>query len=144
MENRNGNSWDPIWEDIFRNNEWGKYPTESLIQFIARNFYNKKRDEVKLLEVGCGTGPNVWYISREGFDATGIDGSKTAIQKGSSRLKDEKLNAKLIEGDIITLPFQNDYFDGVIDVECLYCNNTTTTKTILQEIRRVLKPGGLF
>lgn len=144
MERENGYSWNPIWEDVYRNNEWGKYPGESLIQFIARNFYNKKRDEIKLLEVGCGTGPNVWYMSREGFDVTGIDGSKTAIEKGISRLKNENLNASLIEGDIINLPFQNDSFDGAIDVECLYCNNTSTTERIMQEIKRILKPGGFF
>lgn len=144
MINENESSWDPVWEDVFRNSEWGKYPGESLIQFIARNFYKRNRPEVKLLEVGCGTGANVWYMSREGFDVTGIDGSETAIKKGITRFHDESLNAKLIVGDIINLPFEDQVFDGVIDVECLYCNNTINTERILLEIRRVLKTGGLF
>ncbi len=30
-----------FWENIFSNKEWGKYPSENLIRFIARNFYNE-------------------------------------------------------------------------------------------------------
>ncbi|EAI6148112.1 SAM-dependent methyltransferase, partial [Campylobacter jejuni] len=29
-----------IWEQIFSKKEWGKYPSENVIRFIARNFYN--------------------------------------------------------------------------------------------------------
>lgn len=144
MKNENELSWDPVWEDVYKTREWGKYPGESLIQFIANNFYNKNRSKVKLLEVGCGTGANVWYMSREGFDVTGIDGSQTAIQKAIARFEAENLKAQLLVGDIINLPFEDHFFDGVIDVECLYCNNTINTERILQEIKRVLKPNGLF
>lgn len=40
-----------IWDTIFSSQEWGKYPSESLIQFIDRNFYNRKRDEVHIQEM---------------------------------------------------------------------------------------------
>ena len=75
---------------------------------------------------------------------TGIDGSLTAINKGKERLEIENLNANLVVGDIIDLPFDDQVFDGVIDVECLYSNNSVNTERILKGIKRVLKPGGLF
>ncbi|WP_072230216.1 hypothetical protein [Campylobacter coli] len=28
-----------FWENIFSNKEWGKYPSENLIRFIARNLF---------------------------------------------------------------------------------------------------------
>ncbi|EAI4546039.1 SAM-dependent methyltransferase, partial [Campylobacter jejuni] len=31
-----------LWENIFSQKEWGKYPSENLIRFIAKNFYNVK------------------------------------------------------------------------------------------------------
>jgi hypothetical protein len=31
--------WDKGWDKIFSTAEWGKYPGEELIRFIARNFY---------------------------------------------------------------------------------------------------------
>ncbi len=137
-------SWDPIWEDIFTNNDWGKYPSESLIQFIARNFYKLNRSEIRILEIGCGPGANIWYLSKEGFNAYGIDGSNTAIDKASKRLISENLTANLMVGDIINLPFEDDFFDAVLDVECLSCNNRGNADLILNEVKRVLKKEGKF
>lgn len=137
-------SWDPIWDEIFSSQDWGKYPSESLIQFIARNFYKAKRDEIRILEVGCGTGANLWYISREGFQAYGVDGSAVAISCAKERIIREGLNANLQIVDIIHLPFENDFFDAIVDNECVYSNNFENTRLIFQEISRVLKPGGKF
>jgi SAM-dependent methyltransferase len=138
------NSWDPIWEKVFQNQEWGKYPGENLIQFIARNFYKKNRGEINLLEIGCGTGANIWFMAREGFNVIGIDGSETAIKKAKERLEKENLNAQLIVDDIIKLPFSDKEFDGIIDVECLCCNSEKNTMIILSNIDRLLKKGGLL
>lgn len=143
MNNKMG-SWDNIWEKVFQENPWGKYPSESLIRFIATNFYKSNRSEIKILEVGCGTGANIWYISREGFSAYGIDGSKTGIEIAKKRLDEENLHGNLVVGDIIKLPYEDNFFDSVIDVECLYANNFENTQLILKEINRVLKNDGLF
>jgi len=137
------NSWDSNWENIFRNNSWGKYPESSLIRFVVGHF-NTNRSEIKILEIGCGPGANVWFLAREGFNAYGVDGSTTAIDTASKRLAKENLKAVLSVGDVTKLSFQNDYFDAVIDSECLYANNLGNSMVILEEIRRVLKPHGLF
>ncbi len=137
-------SWDNNWEKVYNNQNWGEYPPESLIRFIARNFYHKERKNIRLLEVGCGPGAQIWYMSRQGFDVYGIDGSSTAISIAKKRLKEENLKANLIVGDIIKLPFEDEFFDGIIDCECLYCNNWENSIKILSEIYRVLKKDGLF
>lgn len=137
-------SWDPIWEKVFKNQEWGKYPGENLIQFIARNFFAHVRKSVSLLEIGCGPGANIWFMAREGFNVTGIDGSDTAIKKAKMRLLAENLKAQLVVGDIVKLPFEDISFDGIIDNECLYANNEQNTVLILAEINRVLKKNGLL
>ena len=55
-----GSGWDPVWEEIFRSSEWGKYPPERVIRFVARNFYRVlDRKKVRLFKVGCGHGANV-------------------------------------------------------------------------------------
>ena len=137
-------AWDQIWEKIFSENEWGRYPAESLIRFIARNFYTADRKKVHVLEVGCGVGANLWYLAREGFNAYGIDGSSSAIKKAGAFLSAEQTPADLKVGDILSLPYPSETFDAVIDVECLYANSRGDTEKMLAEIKRVLKPGGLF
>lgn len=57
MENQKTPGWDPIWEEIYRKQEWGKYPPEYVIRFIARNFYHAAdRRCVRLLDLGCDPG----------------------------------------------------------------------------------------
>lgn len=133
------------WDDIFKQHGWGKYPSEDLIRFIARRYYHEPdRKSIKILEVGCGPGANIWYLAREGFSVYGIDGSKTAINQANLRLKREKLNADLIVGNIINLPYENNFFDCIIDVECIYANCFSDSIDIIKELYRVLKPDGNF
>ncbi|WP_409176033.1 class I SAM-dependent methyltransferase [Brevibacillus fortis] len=138
-------SWDPVWEEVFRQQAWGKYPGEDLIRFIARNFYNaKSRPEVKILEVGCGPGANLWYMAREGFTIYGVDGSKTAIEQAKIRLDSEcpEWTGELVVGDINKLPFPDETFDAVIDSEALSCNTFENAALIYSEMARVTKQNG--
>lgn len=132
-----------IWDHIFLSKEWGRYPSEHLVRFTAINFYKANR-KGKILEVGCGPGGNIWYFSREGLDAHGIDSSTVAIKQAKRRLSEDKLTANLCVGDIEKLPYQDQMFDAVVDSACLYNNSIEKTKKILSEIKRVLKPEGLF
>jgi ubiquinone/menaquinone biosynthesis C-methylase UbiE len=60
------------------------------------------------------------------------------------RMRTENLKANLLVGDIMKLPFENNFFDCVLDVECLYANNWKNSSLIMREIYRVLKQNGLF
>lgn len=137
-------AWDDVWESIFQKKEWGKYPSEHVIRFVAKNFYQGHRENTKILEIGCGTGSNIWYLARERFDAYGIDGSETAIQLANDRLSEEKLKADMRVGDIIVLPYNDNYFDAVIDNECIYSNNLNDSEAIMKEVCRTLKKEGVF
>ena len=138
-------SWDPVWEQVFTGQEWGKYPPEDLIRFIARNFYNvENRKEIKILEVGCGPGANLWFLAREGFKIFGIDGSQAAITYAENRLNTECPNwrGELTVGDFSILPYPDNYFDAVVDIEAVYCNPYATSKQIYSEMARVVRGSG--
>jgi len=137
--------WDSVWDTIFQSQSWGKYPGEDFIRFVARNFYNSpQRSLIKMLEVGCGPGANLWYLAREGFEVYGVDGSATAMQLAQSRLDEEcpGWQGRLITGDVTALPFADEVFDAVVDNECLYCNSYDVAVDIYSEMSRVTKPGG--
>lgn len=137
-------SWDSSWERIFRKQEWGKYPPEELIRFVARNFYSKNRSQIKFLDLGCGPGACSWYIAREGFPVTGTDGSKTAIKQANHLFKKENLVGKFHTMDSIKLTFQDEVFDVIIDINSLQHNPIEKVSMILNEVKRVLKPGGIL
>jgi SAM-dependent methyltransferase len=138
-------SWDPVWDDIFRTHEWGKYPSEDIIRFIARNFYSAPdRSAVKMLEVGCGPGANLWFLAREGFSVFGIDGSPHAITRAQKRLDEERpgWSGELRTGDICELPYESESFDATIDNEAISTNCRDDSIKIYAELFRVTKPGG--
>jgi len=136
-------SWNPIWEEIFIKQEWGKYPPEELVRFIARNFYHiEERKKIKILDLGCGTGASSWFLAKEGFSVYGMDGSKTAIKKANERFKEECLEGNFKVGDFIRLDYPNNFFDCVIDVCSIQHNRITNVSTIFNEVFRVTKKGG--
>lgn len=138
-------AWDPVWEKLFRENAWGKYPSEPLIRFVARNFYGAPdRSAVKIFELGCGPGANMWYVAREGFSAHAVDGSPEAIARATRRLDDEcpGWKGELRVGDFTRLPYPDASFDAVIDHEAVYCNSFEESQGIYAEAWRILKPGG--
>ena len=143
-------TWDPIWERVFANQEWGRYPAEDLIRFVARNLYDvPNRATTRVLEVGPGPGANLWFLAREGFAAYGIEGSPSAAARARQRLDAEcpGWNARagggeVVTGDMVRLPWVEAYFDAAIDSEAVYCNDFEESCRIYREMHRVTRPGG--
>ncbi|OPX98272.1 MAG: hypothetical protein A4E62_00415 [Syntrophorhabdus sp. PtaU1.Bin002] len=138
-------SWDETWEHVFSSRDWGRYPPEELVRFVGRNYFGvPDRPGVKMLEIGCGTGANLWFIAREGFDAYGIDGSPTAITKAKTRMAEEGLRASLQIGDVNDLDtfYERSSFDAIIDAACLWCNRLGEVKVILSKVLNILQPKG--
>ncbi|SHN82404.1 class I SAM-dependent methyltransferase [Bradyrhizobium erythrophlei] len=138
------------WESIFSSRGWGAYPPEDLIRFIARNYGQAAdRATVRVLEIGCGPGPNIWYLVREGYGVAGIDGSVTAIAQARKRLSTDGLptnegRVDLRVGNFVNLPWSDAEFDAVIDIAALYANKRSDIVSAIDEVFRTLKPGGMF
>lgn len=135
-------SFDETWEIIHASQEWGKYPSEPVIRFVARNYYTKDREKIKILDFGCGGGSHTWYLAREGFDTYAFDGSKSAVGKVKARLDEEGLKAKLRVCDAVELDYMENFFDCVIDSATIYANKYNNIRIMYQEIYKMLKSGG--
>lgn len=140
-------SWDCTWEDVFSRRDWGRYPPEELIRFAARHYFRApQRADVRILEIGCGCGANLWFLAREGFGVCGMDGSPSAIAKARERLDEDRLTADLRTGDVVTLAavYGAAQFDAVVDVACIQHNRMAAVARIMAGVQQVLKPGGRF
>jgi ubiquinone/menaquinone biosynthesis C-methylase UbiE len=124
-----------------------RYPNESLIQFLAAHYFSvskKLRKNIKILEVGCGSGANLWMIAREGFSAYGQDISPTGIKLCRETLRSYGVTAKLSTGNFKELDYPDIFFDVIVDVVSLQHTNIVGHSESYAEIYRCLKPGGRF
>lgn len=91
-----------------------------------------------ILEVGAGHGRDSLYFTRRGFQVTCIDVStgmvEACLKKG--------LNA--LQMNVLALKFQDDSFDAVYSLNSLLHIPDDLLPEALSQIKRVLKPGGLF
>lgn len=96
----------------------------------------------QVLEVGCGKGGGASYISRyfKPKLMIGIDLSKEEIDFNIRHYRDPGLSFK--EGDALDLPFPDNSFDAVLNVESSHIY--PDFDRFLSEVKRVLKPGGHF
>lgn len=120
-----------------------RWPVDAVVSFLLRHApKNRPRAQVRVLEVGCGTGNNLWCAAREGFDTTGIDCSVTAIERARVLLGTERLEADLHVVDFTKLPFPDNSFDLAIDRCALSCVGRSAAQRALAELARVLRPSG--
>ena len=84
----------------------------------------------KILDLGCGEGATVDFLTDKGFEAAGIDRNPANIN----------LQKNLLVGLAETMPFQNSSMDGII-MECSF-NLMDDQKTVLKRCFEVLKPAG--
>ncbi len=89
-----------------------------------------------VLEIGSGTGANLTYYH---FDQ--IDELIVTDQKLSKTIKKKQLEQiHLMEMDVANLPFEDHRFDTIVHT-LVFCS-VHDVQQGLNEIRRVLKPGG--
>jgi len=124
------------------------YPNESLIQFLAGRYFRlamSDRKSIRILEVGCGSGANLWMMAKEGFVTHGMDSSAKGLDLARQHLGEKwGVTADLRQGSFTELSYENDHFNAVVDVVSLQHLNLKDSRLALSEIARVLKPGGAF
>lgn len=137
-----------VFEKIYKNYD----QMNSVISFKQHIRWRKdtmKRMNVQkgqhALDICCGTAD--WTIALAeavGPDGKviGLDFSENMLKIGEKKVKDHKLNqVTLIHGNAMALPFEDNSFDYVTIGFGL--RNVPDYLQVLQEMHRVLKPGGI-
>jgi len=121
-----------------------KFPFDWVVSTVNRIFPNSINERSNsALELGCGTGNNLKFLSEFGFNFVhGIDGSPSALDLAREHLKDCDGNIKLTSADFVSIPEENSVYDLALDRGSITHNNFESCSSILDEIYRVLKPGG--
>jgi ubiquinone/menaquinone biosynthesis C-methylase UbiE len=95
----------------------------------------------RVLEIGIGTGLSLSHYPKIG-ELVGVDPSEPMLRRARRRAADLGRDVTLVEGPAEALPFDDESFDTVVSLAVL-CTVDDPSR-VLQEIRRVLRPGGSF
>lgn len=93
----------------------------------------------EVLEVGVGTGKNFPHYPR-GVHVTGLDIADRMLHRARSRAEGLGFPVRLMEGDVQSLPFDDETFDAAV-ATFVFCSVPDPVRG-LAELGRVLKPAG--
>ncbi len=106
------------------------------------------RDGDRVLDVGCGLGVALRvYASAWSIEAHGIDYAENMVEGAKRRLADSShgLHIEFRQASVTELPYEDASFDVVTSHRCLMALlDWDLQKAALDELHRVLKPGGVL
>lgn len=112
---------------------------KKVVKAVAKN--NPKQ----LLDIATGTGDFAIMLAKLNPEKViGLDISQGMLDKGIEKIKNKKLSSliDMIQGDSEKMPFENNTFDAI--TVGFGVRNFENLDKGLQEINRVLKPGGIL
>ena len=101
-----------------------------------------------VLDAGCGGGRNLVYFLGAGYEVFGVDQSAEAIahaRRLAARLAPRLPAANFLVAAVEEMPFPDGRFDAVLSSAVLhFARDERHFRAMLDEMWRVLRPGGLF
>ena len=99
----------------------------------------------RTIDFGCGTGTNVIYLQRRGFEAVGVDYARQAVARAQQKAAAAGLSCKFYRADLLDaarFPLAGP-FDFVIDVGVMHAWDEAGRAQYAATLAKVTRPGSL-
>lgn len=130
------------YDHLYKNSEmlWPEKPGRMVEEAV------KLLQPGKCLDIGCGDGKNMFFLENLGWDVTGVDISKYAIDAAYKRyeLKSKKIIGQLVLEDAVEYQYPVQQFDLVVSYGLYHCLTDNEINQIHAPIIASLKKGGLL
>jgi cyclopropane fatty-acyl-phospholipid synthase-like methyltransferase len=97
----------------------------------------------RAIDLGCGTGEHVLALAARGVEAWGIDSTEAAIESARHKARERGLEARFVVGDALDLQPLRQRFELVVDCGLFHVIGDEERRRYVDEVRRVLVPGGV-
>ncbi len=98
-----------------------------------------------ILDLGCGYGRHALLLAAKDYQVTGLDKSEYLLLQAESSAIAQGVQVRWVHGDMRDLPFTNQ-FDAVLSLFSSfgYLEEEEEHLSVLRQVERALKPGGLL
>jgi len=141
----------PWYEDYFTADYWSyadaEYSTERTsaeVSYLAQ-VLDQHAPGRRVLDLGCGVGRHSIGLARLGFELTGIDVSRYALDRAAGAADAAGVRVDWLQGDVLADRSWTDLAaDAVICVQAFGWGSDTDQLRLLRSLRRLLPPDGLL
>jgi tellurite methyltransferase len=133
-------AWDDRWADAEERRDWLK-PERVVVETVP---VLEQRGVATVLDIGCGIGRHAVFLAQQGFTVTAIDASDAGLEVARRSAHQAGVDIDFHKAEFTDLPFADDSFDLVLAWNVIYHGDEEVVRQALEEIKRVLKPEGLF
>ena len=128
---------------------WDGPPRPELVALVESGVLTPARlAPGRAIDLGCGTGANVRYLTRHGFDATGVDFSPVALRVARKRANAEGADGSIrfLEGDLTAgeIPGVEGPFDLLVDYGTLDDLDPAGRRAMAGLVANLARPGAAF
>lgn len=128
------NSWS-AWAD-----QMSLAPASPLMQTVITPYKTEQKNWA--IDIGCGTGRAFLPLVEAGYQVIGIDSNPEAVRLSQARARQARLSAFPILASAACIPISSSSIAFVIAISSLFHLSYIELASALQEIKRVLHPGG--
>ena len=98
----------------------------------------------RAIDIGCGTGTNVITLANAGWNVTGVDFAPRAIKLARQKASKAGVRAEFLINDATKLQGIHGPFDLAFDLGCFHGIPQKGRTKYLEQLHRILAPGGFW
>jgi len=129
-----------FWESVYKNNDkmWGENPTDNAVN-VLKLF---QKNQIKsILIPGFGYGRNAKVFYDQGFNVTGIEISKTAIERARTYFGSD---VTIHHGSVTDMPFDKARYESIYCYSLIHLLDKVDRLKLIQDCYLQLMSNGIM
>jgi SAM-dependent methyltransferase len=135
-----------LYDFVYRRGApWDGGPRRELVELVDSGTLTPESPGRRAIDLGCGTGANVTFLARHGFDVIGVDLSSVAIRQARDAASAAGVDPRFEVADLMDLPADLvGPFDLLLDAGMVDDFPRSLRPAVAKRIAALARPGSVF